>query len=81
VGDDPTMSGSIQKQEDAMVSATKSLDIYDQIIQSLFGVGLRLEGCLENLGDKPEEMAEIEAVLSAIDRLITDARQQIDQLR
>jgi hypothetical protein len=64
------------------LSAGVHLDTYDRAIQTLYGVGLRLEGCLELLTPQsPEARAEIESVLSDIDGLITSIRERIYQLR
>jgi len=58
------------------------MDLHDGVIQSLYATGLRLENCLEDVGDKPVGIArELHKAIDQLNQVIADVRSYIFQLR
>lgn len=58
------------------------MDLHDGVIQSLYGAGLRLENCLEDIGTNDHAAREqLSAVVDSLNQVITDVRNYVFDLR
>ena len=61
---------------------SRDLLMHDTSIQTLFGIGLRLECCLDLLGQGPRDVqVALNDVIEDLDGLICELRQRIYELR
>jgi len=61
---------------------SRELFMHDTSIQTLFGIGLRLEYCLDVLGQGPGDVQiAINDVIDDLDGLICELRERIYELR
>jgi len=57
------------------------IDLMDSTIQGLYGLGLKLEYCLELLDESPEQARDgLDAAVNEVGRLIEPLRRQIQRL-
>ena len=58
------------------------MDLHDGVIQSLYATGLRLETCLEDVGEQTPDVApELRKAIDQLNQVIADVRSYIFQLR
>jgi signal transduction histidine kinase len=57
------------------------MDLHDGVIQSLYATGLRLETCLEDVGDAGGIAPELGKAIDQLNQVIADVRSYIFQLR
>lgn len=59
-----------------------AMDLHDGVIQSIYGVSLAIEGCLDRLASEPEAVrSELDGVIVRLDRVIADVRHYVSDLR
>lgn len=59
-----------------------SMDLHDGVIQSLYATGLKLETCLEDVDERPAEVAdELKKSIDQLNQVIADIRSYIFRLR
>lgn len=58
------------------------LHLYDETIQALFGIGLRLEYCIALVDEAPEQAKlSLDATISDLGILIAELRGRIDHIK
>lgn len=59
-----------------------AMDLHDGVIQSIYGVSLAIQGCLDRLCAEPDEVrSELDGVIARLDRVIGDVRRYVSDLR
>jgi hypothetical protein len=54
----------------------------DSVIQQLYGIGLKVQYCLDTLGEGPDQVGPgLEHVLGSLDSVIEELRRRIYQLQ
>jgi hypothetical protein len=72
--------GSAPDASESRISE-RDVEFLDQVLQDLFGVGLKLEYCLSVLEDSPEQAKMgIEDAVSGLDEIASPIREQIQRL-
>ena len=59
----------------------RDVELLDQVLQGLFGVGLKLEYCLSVLDDSPDQARSgMQDAVASLDEIASPIREQIQRL-